>query len=70
MWSLRLDAVQRAFVVEYRAQAIKVLAIKGLVGEELPVEAYLAQRAAEARGQLVAGRPRGQQLRLPLSGAR
>ena len=67
--SLRLDAAQRAFVVEYRAQAIKVLALKGLVGEQLPIEAYLAQLAAEARGQLVAGRPRGQQLRLPLSAA-
>ena len=64
--SLRIDAGARAFAVEYREQAIKVLAIKGLVGEQLRLEVYLDQIALEARTQLVAGRPIGQQLRLPL----
>ena len=63
---LRIDAVQRVFVVEYREQAIKAVAIKQLVGERLPLEGYLAQMAEEARTQLMAGRPVGQQLRLPV----
>jgi hypothetical protein len=67
--SLRLDATQRAFVVEYRAQVLKQLPIKGLVGERLPVEVYLEQIAREAQRQLLAGRPLGQQLRLPLAAA-
>jgi hypothetical protein len=64
--TLRIDALQRVFGVEYREQAIKQLAIKGLVGERLPLEVYLDQITLEARTQVVAGRPIGQQLRLPL----
>jgi hypothetical protein len=64
--SLRLDGVERVFVVEYRDQVLKQLALKGLVGEMLPVGVYLEQMAQEAQTQLIAGRPLGQQLRLPL----
>jgi hypothetical protein len=63
---LRIDAGTRAFAVEYREQAIKVVAIKGLVGERLAWEVYFDQIALEARTHLVAGRPIGQQLRLPV----
>ena len=62
--SLRIDAGARAFAVEYREQVIKAVAIKGLVGEHLPVDVYLDQMAVEARTQHVVGRPIGQQLRL------
>jgi hypothetical protein len=64
--SLQIDAAARVFVVEHREQVVKQLPIKGLVGERLPLEGYLAQMAVEARTQLVAGRPVGQQLRLPV----
>ena len=67
--NLRIDAAQRVFVVEYHEQAIKQLPIKGLIGERLPLEVYLAQIAWEAQRQLLAGRPQGQQLRLPLAAA-
>ncbi len=62
--SLRIDGVARAFVVEYREQPIKTLAIKGLVGERLSWERYLEHITLEARTNLVVGRPVGQQLRL------
>ena len=67
--SLRIDAAQRVFVVEYHEQVIKQLPIKGLIGERLPLEVYLEQIAWEAQRQLLAGRPLGQQLRLPLAAA-
>lgn len=62
--SLRLDAHQRVFVVEYREHLVKTIPIKGLVGEHLCWESYLEQIAMEARTPLVMGRPIGQQLRL------
>lgn len=62
--NLRLDAQQRSLVVEERQQVIKALPIKGLVGEQLPLDAYLALITQEARSQLVVGRPLRQQLRL------
>src|ERR687885_92751 len=64
--SLRIDAPERVFVVEYRDQVIKVLPVKALLGERLPIEVYVEQMAVAARTQLVGGRPIGQQLRLPL----
>ena len=64
--SLQVDATARVFVVEYREQAIKQVPIKHLVGEQLPLEVYLELITTEARTQLVAGRPIGQQLRLPV----
>jgi transposase InsO family protein len=64
--SLQIEAAQRVFVVEYSKQRIKLLPIKGLVGEKLPLEAYLAMMKAEARTQYVGGRPVGRQLRLPV----
>jgi hypothetical protein len=64
--SLQIDARQRVFVVEYRERVVKQLPIKGLVGERLPLGMYLEQIGREARTQRVAGRPIGQQLRLPL----
>lgn len=64
--TLRLDAANRSFVVEYRELPIKQLPIKGLVGEVLPLETYLELIIREARTQAIAGRPVGQQLRLPL----
>ncbi len=64
--SLQVDATQQTFVVEYREQPIKTLPIKGLVGTCLPLEVYLEHMAQEAQTQGVAGRPIGQQLRLPL----
>jgi hypothetical protein len=64
--SLKIDAHQRVFVVEHREQVVKELPIKGLVGERLPLGVYLEQIGREARTQRVAGRPIGQQLRLPL----
>ena len=64
--SLQIDARERVFVVEYREQVVKQLPIKGLVGEQLPLEVYLELITTEARTQLVAGRPVGQQLRLPV----
>ena len=67
--SLRIAAAERVFVVEYRDQVLKALPIKGLVGERLPLAVYLEQIAWEAQRQLLAGRPMGQQLRLPLAGA-
>jgi hypothetical protein len=62
--SFQVAAAARAFVVEYREQAIKQVAIKGLVGERLPLQVYLEQIALEARSQFLVGRPIGQQLRL------
>ncbi len=64
--SLQIDARERVFVVEYREQVVKQLPITGLVGERLPVEVYLEQIAREARTHVMAGRPVGQQLRLPV----
>jgi hypothetical protein len=63
---LRLDATDRSFVVDYREQPIKQVPIKGLVGDVLPLETYLELITREARTQTIAGRPVGQQLRLPL----
>jgi Integrase core domain len=62
--SLQIDAPNRRFVVEYHEQPIKMLPIKGLVGERLGWEAYLAHMSLAARTNLVVGRPVGQQLRL------
>ena len=62
--SLRLDAQERTFAVEYREQTIKSVPLKGLFGERLPWEVYLECMTREARTNLVAGRPVGQQLRL------
>jgi Integrase core domain len=64
--TLRLDAANRSFMVEYREQPIKQVPIKGLVSEVLPLSTYLELITREARTQTVAGRPMGQQLRLPL----
>ena len=64
MSACSIDASARVFVVEYREQVVKQVPIKGLVGEQLPLEVYLEQHGLEARTQLVAGRPVGQQLRL------
>jgi hypothetical protein len=64
--SLRIAAHERVFVVEYREHVVKQVPLKGLVGETVPWDAYLEQIAGEAQRQLVAGRPIGQQLRLPL----
>ena len=64
--TLRLDAVSRSFVVEYREQPIKQVPIKGLVGELLPLSTYLEHITREARTQTIAGRPIEQQLHLPL----
>jgi hypothetical protein len=64
--SLQIDAREHVFVVEYREQVVKQLPIKGLIGERLPLEVYLELITTEARTQLVAGRPVGQQLRLPV----
>jgi hypothetical protein len=62
--SLRIDAVERVFVVEYREQVLKTLPIKGLKGEALLWEEYLECMTLEARTNLVVGRPMGRQLRL------
>lgn len=62
--SLQLDAQQRSFRVEYREHGIKLVPLKGLVGETLSWEAYLEHISLEARTTLMAGRPVGQQLRL------
>ncbi|GAB4426094.1 MAG: IS481-like element ISRm20 family transposase [Chloroflexi bacterium OHK40] len=64
--SLCVDAPSRAFSVEYREEAIKQLPIRGLLGDPMPLSAYLDVMTQAARGQAVAGRPIGQQLRLPL----
>lgn len=64
--TLRLDASTRSFLVEYREQPLKQLPLKELVGEVLPLSSYLELIAREARTQTIAGRPLGQQLRLPL----
>jgi hypothetical protein len=65
--TLRVDAPSRSLVVEYREQPSKQLAIKGLIGEHLPLERFIDQLAQAARTQVGAGgRPAGQQLRLPL----
>ncbi|HSH77697.1 MAG TPA: transposase [Herpetosiphonaceae bacterium] len=64
--SLCIHAAKRAFVVEYREQVVKELPLKGLVGDVLPLEEYIAQMKAEAQTQYVAGRPFGRQLRLPV----
>jgi hypothetical protein len=64
--TLLLDAARKLFVVEYREQPIKQLPIKGLGGERLPLAVYLERMQQEARGQMLLGRPLGQQLRLPL----
>ena len=64
--SLRIQAAQRSFVVDYREQVLKTVPLKGLVGEVLPLEAYLEMMKAEAQTQYIAGRPIGRQLRLPV----
>jgi hypothetical protein len=65
--SLRVDAPSRSLVVEYREKLLKQLPIKGLIGKELPLESYIEFMAQAARSQSsAAGRPVGQQLRLPL----
>jgi transposase InsO family protein len=64
--SLRIQAANRAFMVEYREQVLKVVPMKGLVGEVLPLEVYLEQMKVEAKTQYIAGRPVGRQLRLPV----
>jgi hypothetical protein len=67
--SVRLDAAERAFVVEYRERPVKQLPIRGLLGERLPFDTYVDLMAQSARSQTIAGRPVGQQLRLPLETA-
>jgi hypothetical protein len=64
--SLRIHATGRVFVVEYREEVLKEVPIKGLAGEQLPLEVYLETMKMEARTQYVAGRPVGHQLRLPV----
>jgi len=63
---LRIQAATRVFLVEYREQVLKAVPIKGLVGEQMPLEVYLEQMRAEAQTQYIAGRPVGRQLRLPV----
>jgi len=66
--SLRIDGPSRTFVVEYHEKPIgKALPIKGLVGENLPLEDYLALMVQEARTQNYGRRPVGRQLQLPLT---
>jgi hypothetical protein len=62
--SLRIDAAQRVFVVEYREHAVKAIPINGLIGKPMALEVYLAHMALEARTNQVMGRPVGYQLRL------
>jgi len=64
--TLRLQAATRVFAVEYREQVLKEVLIKGMVGEELPLEVYLEQMKVEAQTQYIGGRPVGRQLRLPV----
>jgi hypothetical protein len=64
--SVQISAAERSFQIEYRDQVVKTVPIKGLMGEPLPLDMYLAQIALEARCQALIGRPIGQQLRLPL----
>ena len=64
--SLRINAAWRVFVVEDREQVLREVPIKGLAGEQLPLEVYLETMKLEARTQYVAGRPVGHQLRLPV----
>jgi hypothetical protein len=63
---LRIQAAQRVFVVDYREQVLKTVPLKGLIGEVLPLEAYIEMMKAEAQTQYVGGRPIGRQLRLPV----
>lgn len=66
--TLRLDGPSRMFLVEYREQPTgKRLPMKGLVGEILPLERYLAMMVQEARTNNSGGRPVGRQLKLPLT---
>ncbi|HEU4327609.1 MAG TPA: integrase core domain-containing protein [Roseiflexaceae bacterium] len=68
--SLRIDGVNRVLQVEYQERPTgKVLPIKGLVGQELPLEEYLTLIVREARTQNLGGRPLGRQLLLPLTNA-
>jgi Integrase core domain len=62
--SLRIDAPQRCLVVEYGEQVLKTLPIRGLVGERMALEDYVAHLCAEARSAMLVGRPVGRQLRL------
>jgi hypothetical protein len=64
--SLRIQATQRHFVVEYREQVLKTVPLKGLIGEVLPLEEYIEMMKVEAQSQHIAGRPVGRQMRLPL----
>ncbi len=64
--SLRINAMGRVFVVEYREEVLKEVPIKGLVGEQVPLEIYLEMMRVEAQTQYVIGRPVGRQLRLPV----
>lgn len=64
--TLRLQAATRVFAVEYREQVLKEVPLKGMVGEELPLEVYLEQMKVEAQTQYIGGRPVGRQLRLPV----
>ena len=64
--NLRLDAAQRAFVVEYREQPIKVLPVKGLQGAPVSWEDYVIHIMQEARAQVLAGPTLGRQLRFPI----
>ncbi|GAB4212770.1 MAG: IS481-like element ISRm20 family transposase [Roseiflexaceae bacterium] len=68
--TLRIDGPSRTLQVEYQERPTgKALSIKGLVGEELPLEEYLALIGREARTQNLGGRPLGRQLPLPLTNA-
>jgi integrase-like protein len=49
--TLRVDAAQRAFVVEHAGQVVKQLPIKGLVGEHMPFDAFLALMCEQARAE-------------------
>jgi hypothetical protein len=64
--SLRIQAAKRVFVAEYREQELKEVPMKGMVGENLPLEVYLDMMKMEARTQSIGGRPIGRQLRLPV----
>jgi hypothetical protein len=47
--TLRVDAAQRAFVVEQAGAVVKLVPIKGLVGKRMPFAAYISYMCEEAR---------------------
>jgi hypothetical protein len=62
--SVRIDAAQRSFVVEYEGQVLKTLPMRGLVGARMALEDYLDHLSYEARTAVIGGRPVGRQLRM------